>query len=1132
MKTSTLISFCLLLSFGLMAQQVPLGFNYQTIIRNIDTDEPLRNTEVVLSFNIRNFSAEGAIIYQETDTLTTDQFGLISHVIGQGTSDFEFSTIDWSINPKFLEIAAQIEGQLQSMGNVQLWSVPYALYAQNTLGPAQDGSSWLVGPTNPTNDLGEDDDLFLNSSTGDFFQRVSGTWIFQGNLNGPAGTPGADGAGITQITDNGNGTLTIEYGNGSSLTTGDLSGQPGEDGIGITEIINNADGTLTINYGDGESITTDTLTGPIGPAGDDGIGITEIIPNANGSLTINYGNGNSVTTASLIGEPGEPGENGADGEDGIGITEIIANPDGSLTINYGNGNSITTESLMGEPGEPGENGQDGAGISEITINPDNSLTINYGNGNSVTTEPILGPPGADGEDGVGITEIIMNPDGSLTINYGDGNSVTTESLMGEPGENGQDGAGITEIITNPDNSLTISYGNGNSVTTEPIVGPPGADGEDGEDGVGITEITTNPDGSLTINYGDGDSVSTESLIGEPGEPGENGQNGEDGATWLTGSTDPDPSLGNDGDFYFQSDGHYYQKEGGAWTNLGLVDVNPDNDVLITTEAGGEVEGTFDNLQIATGAIGLSNFSDMGATGSGSIMQWNGSEWELNSSAILNYEPGTGISINGNVISALNEEDIWNANALRGRPIGGMPQSGNSYFMVINGATDQYEPVQLDGDVTGDFNDLTLQKIKGRPIGGMPQSGNSYFFVLNGDTDQYEPVQLQGDVTGDFNDMTLQRIKGRPIGGMPQSGNSYFMVINGDTDEYDLVQLQGDVSGDFDDLQLNFPLQKGGDFTNQSMVDLTNLGETEDSYGFRALTMGQRNYIFDEPNDVFLLDDFNETYPAGLYGESDNGGNNGVAGAGVLGRSVNGGINTGVGGWFQGNSIGTIGTAYEDGLAGVVGLSGIDGDEGARYGGLFLGASNDVGDNAALRVSEAGATFAGYFEGDVFISGNIDMLTQFNAADKFFRIDHPLTPTEKYLYHSTVESPERKNIYDGVVTTDANGYATVQLPEYFEALNTEFRYQLTVIGVFAQAIIAEKIADKRFVIRTDQPNIEVSWQVTGVRQDAYARNHPFEAEVDKPAEKQGTYLHPEAFGAEKSEAQYPTTDWQSVRKQQK
>jgi hypothetical protein len=86
-----------------------------------------------------------------------------------------------------------------------------------------------------------------------------------------------------------------------------------------------------------------------------------------------------------------------------------------------------------------------------------------------------------------------------------------------------------------------------------------------------------------------------------------------------------------------------------------------------------------------------------------------------------------------------------------------------------------------------------------------------------------------------------------------------------------------------------------------------------------------------------------------------------------------------------------------------------------------------------------------------------------------------------------------------------------MPAYFEALNRDFRYQLTVIGQFAQAIVASKITNGAFVIRTDKPNVEVSWQVTGVRQDAWANAHRIPNEVDKPEKEKGRFLHPELFG---------------------
>src|SRR5262249_38817578 len=97
-----------------------------------------------------------------------------------------------------------------------------------------------------------------------------------------------------------------------------------------------------------------------------------------------------------------------------------------------------------------------------------------------------------------------------------------------------------------------------------------------------------------------------------------------------------------------------------------------------------------------------------------------------------------------------------------------------------------------------------------------------------------------------------------------------------------------------------------------------------------------------------------------------------------------------------------------------------------------------------------------------------------------------------------------------ITTDANGDATVTLPDWFEALNQDFRYQLTVIGTFSQAIVARKIKGNRFSIKTSAPEVEVSWQVTGIRHDAYADRHRIPVEEVKPEAERGYYLHPDAF----------------------
>jgi hypothetical protein len=126
-------------------------------------------------------------------------------------------------------------------------------------------------------------------------------------------------------------------------------------------------------------------------------------------------------------------------------------------------------------------------------------------------------------------------------------------------------------------------------------------------------------------------------------------------------------------------------------------------------------------------------------------------------------------------------------------------------------------------------------------------------------------------------------------------------------------------------------------------------------------------------------------------------------------------------------------------------------------------------------------------------------------------DHPSDPENKYLIHCSVESPEMMNIYNGNITTNQDGEATVILPDYFDALNVDCRYQLTVIGQFAQAIVAREIKNNRFGIKTDRPPVKVSWQVSGIRQDAYSRTHPMVVEREKPSAEKGFFLHPQAHG---------------------
>jgi hypothetical protein len=176
-------------------------------------------------------------------------------------------------------------------------------------------------------------------------------------------------------------------------------------------------------------------------------------------------------------------------------------------------------------------------------------------------------------------------------------------------------------------------------------------------------------------------------------------------------------------------------------------------------------------------------------------------------------------------------------------------------------------------------------------------------------------------------------------------------------------------------------------------------------------------------------------------------------------------------------------------------------------GLFGRSINGVG---VVGFSDSG--LAAEFLGDVYLGGDLRVTGTIRKGHNLFSIDHPLDPENKYLNHASVESPEMKTFYDGVVELDEEGAAWVQLPEYFEELNRDFRYQLTAIGAPAPELhIAEKISNNRFKIGGGSEGMEVSWQVTGTRKDKWAEANPISVEEDKPAEERGYYLHPVAHG---------------------
>jgi hypothetical protein len=225
---------------------------------------------------------------------------------------------------------------------------------------------------------------------------------------------------------------------------------------------------------------------------------------------------------------------------------------------------------------------------------------------------------------------------------------------------------------------------------------------------------------------------------------------------------------------------------------------------------------------------------------------------------------------------------------------------------------------------------------------------------------------------------------------------------------------------------------------------------------------------------------------------------GVGGTGVYGFALV--DSSGIGVWGEATASTSSATVY------------------AVYGNANGGGGTSVAYGVYGTAAAGGTNWAGYFDGNAKIAGNLTVTGSLSVTGtpKSFLIDHPLDAPNKYLAHACVESPDMKNIYDGTAVADDSGEAVVELPAYFEALNTSFRYQLTALGAPAPDVhIKSEVTGARFAIAGANPGQRICWQVTGVRNDPAARANPLIVEREKTASEKGLYLNPLAHGEPES-----------------
>lgn len=408
-----LFVFCLLL-FAFSFSQAPQKFNYQAIARDASgIAQPNQNVSV--RFTIRDISVTGPLLYQETQTLQTNQFGLFSTFVGIGNVSLgNFSSIDWGNGPKFLQVEfdPQAGTNYLVVGSTQLVSVPYALYAET----AGNGAG-VTGPTGPTGIAGANGTNGSNGNTG-----ATGAAGLNGNtgVTGPTGPTGATGAAGA---DGLNGTNGIDGTTGATGPTGTGGGPTGPTGTQGATGAAGADGLNGANGINGATGATGP-TGSTGAAGADGI---------NGTNGVN---GNTGAT----GMPGNDGVNGIDGTNGVDGATGATGPTGANGADGINGTN-GVDGNTGATGATGPAGPDGAnGIDGVT-GPTGPTGV--GGGATGATGPtgadgingITGPTGADGVNGIDGVTGPTGPDGAPGATGATG----TQGATGPTGANGADG---------------------------------------------------------------------------------------------------------------------------------------------------------------------------------------------------------------------------------------------------------------------------------------------------------------------------------------------------------------------------------------------------------------------------------------------------------------------------------------------------------------------------------------------------------------------------------------------------------------------------------------------------------------------------------------------------------------------
>jgi hypothetical protein len=246
MKKTLLTLLSLLFCAITFAQSVPQGINYQAVARDA-SGAVLMNQNLTIQFSIISDITTSAVSWQETHLVTTNDYGLYTAIIGQGTTTFvgsslTFDVIDWGASNHLLKVEVDYGGGLLDMGITAFMSVPYAINSANP-GPA--GANGLDGVNGTDGSIGATGAQGLTGAAG--VAGSIGATGAQGltGATGTAGVAGSIGATGAQGLTGAAGTDGVA---GSIGATG-AQGLTGADGIGIAQTLYISGDTLFISSG-------------------------------------------------------------------------------------------------------------------------------------------------------------------------------------------------------------------------------------------------------------------------------------------------------------------------------------------------------------------------------------------------------------------------------------------------------------------------------------------------------------------------------------------------------------------------------------------------------------------------------------------------------------------------------------------------------------------------------------------------------------------------------------------------------------------------------------------------------------------------------------------------------------------